>query len=157
MNKVYLKKVLFSKGITMSQLADMIGINRTSLYSIVNGNPTIASVQKISEVLDIPIAKLTSNEEQQTEDDFGEPVLRLKSLMIEKGITNKKLSGIIGMTPEHVSMLTNEKSNPQLSTLMLLAKGLSVHISELFQKGTQQDIYRCPHCGKSLEVSISIK
>ena len=58
MNKVYFKQVLRSKGLTVTELAGKMGIGRSSLYSIINGNPTIESIQKIADALQIPLVDL---------------------------------------------------------------------------------------------------
>lgn len=155
MNKVYFKQVLRSKGLTVTELAGKMGIGRSSLYSIINGNPTIESLQKVANILDIPFYKLT--DEQAVEEEPDSYVLKLKSLMVEKGVSNKQLADKIGMTSEYVSRLTNNKANPPLATLTTIAEGLGVHVSELFGKSKEQGTYKCPYCGNELDVEISIK
>ena len=155
MNKVYFKQVLRSKGLTVTELAGKMGIGRSSLYSIINGNPTIESLQKVANILDIPFYKLT--DEQAVEEEPDSYVLKLKSLMVEKGVSNKQLADKIGMTSEYVSRLTNNKANPPLATLTTIAEGLGVHVSELFGKSKEQGTYKCPYCGNELDVKISIK
>ena len=155
MNKVYFKQVLRSKGLTVTELAGKMGIGRSSLYSIINGNPTIESLQKVANILDIPFYKLT--DEQAVEEEPDSYVLKLKSLMVEKGVSNKQLADKIGMTSEYVSRLTNNKANPPLATLTTIAEGLGVHVSELFGKSKERGTYKCPYCGNELDVEISIK
>ena len=159
MNKVdnipNLNAILKNKGITKKDLADMLGISAAALHSYINGNPTIESLQKVANILDIPFYKLT--DEQAVEEEPDSYVLKLKSLMVEKGVSNKQLADKIGMTSEYVSRLTNNKANPPLATLTTIAEGLGVHVSELFGKSKERGTYKCPYCGNELDVEISIK
>ena len=62
MNKVdnipNLNAILKNKGITKKDLADMLGISAAALHSYINGNPTIESIQKIADALQIPLVDL---------------------------------------------------------------------------------------------------
>ena len=62
-----IKEVIKEKGFTVSQLADKIGIKQESLSRAINGNPTVETLEKIAEALDVPIWQLfaTPNEIQQ--------------------------------------------------------------------------------------------
>ena len=53
-----IKEVIESKGMTISQVADKMGITVQSLYSIIKGNPTVSNLEKIAIVLDCNIAEL---------------------------------------------------------------------------------------------------
>lgn len=58
-----LKEVLDEKGISLTTLAEKTGIEKGNLSSIANNkkNPTIETLQKISNSLDVPIWQLFVN------------------------------------------------------------------------------------------------
>ena len=59
MEKLRIKELLKLKGMTMIQLAERLGINRVNLSSSsINGNPTVATLEKIAIVLDVNLAEL---------------------------------------------------------------------------------------------------
>lgn len=56
--------------------------------------------------------------------------IRIKELCRSKGMQQKDLAQKMGITPESLSRTIN--GNPQLSTIISLAKALNVELSELF-------------------------
>lgn len=57
-NILRLKEVLKEKGITLKDLAAMLGITNVALSRIVNGNPTIETLRKIATALNVDIRDL---------------------------------------------------------------------------------------------------
>lgn len=59
-----IKEVCKEKGITVSQLAEKMGIKQESLSRAINGNPTLETLGKIANALDVPMWQLfaTPNE-----------------------------------------------------------------------------------------------
>lgn len=53
-----IKEVLKGKKMQVSELADILGINRVSLSQQLNGNPTIETLQKIADALEVHISEL---------------------------------------------------------------------------------------------------
>lgn len=53
-----IKEVCKAKGLKLSDLADKLGINPVSLSASINGNPTIAWLQKVADVLDVEVNDL---------------------------------------------------------------------------------------------------
>lgn len=53
-----IKEVLKEKGITLKDLAAMLGITNVALSRIVNGNTTIETLRKIAEALDVDVREL---------------------------------------------------------------------------------------------------
>ncbi len=53
-----IKEIAREKGYTMQQLADKLGIVRDTLTRQAHGNPTISTLQKIAEVLEVDITEL---------------------------------------------------------------------------------------------------
>ena len=52
------KEICKEKGILMKDLADTLGINRVSLTSMINGNPTISTLEKIADALGVSVVEL---------------------------------------------------------------------------------------------------
>ncbi len=65
--KLRVKEILKTKGLDVKGLADILGINRVSLSTIINGNPKVETLQKIASALDVELWELfterTSREE----------------------------------------------------------------------------------------------
>lgn len=56
--KLRIKEVIKSKGLDVKSLADILGMNRVSLSNIINGNPTLETLQKIATALNVEIWEL---------------------------------------------------------------------------------------------------
>lgn len=82
--------------------------------------------------------------------------LRVKELCKQKGITQKELAKLIGITP--IGLAKSLSGNTTLSTLEKIASALNVPIQELFAApSVGAASVSCPHCGKSISVSVSVK
>lgn len=53
-----IKEVIKEKGMTITELADVMGINRVNLSNMVNGNPTVETLNKIADALKVPVTEL---------------------------------------------------------------------------------------------------
>lgn len=53
-----IKEVIKDKGHTVTSLAEKIGITQVSLSRIINGNPTVETLEKIANALDVDIKDL---------------------------------------------------------------------------------------------------
>ena len=53
-----IKDVCKEKGITVSQLAEKMGIKQESLSRAINGTPTLETLEKIANALEVDIAEL---------------------------------------------------------------------------------------------------
>lgn len=65
-----IKEVLKEKGITLKDLAIMLGITNVALSRIVNGNTTIETLRKIAYVLDVDVRDLI----EPTKSTFKRPL-----------------------------------------------------------------------------------
>ena len=83
---------------------------------------------------------------------------RIKEIMQEKEIQLVKLAEAVGMEKGNMSAVVSGKRNPTLKTLMAIANALGVTMAELFEKPKEQPqlVGLCPHCGKPIEVSVSV-
>lgn len=61
------KEVIKAKGLTMQQVADVLGITRDTLTRNINGNPTIETLEKIAKTLGVSVSDLL-DEERPGED-----------------------------------------------------------------------------------------
>lgn len=62
-NCLKIKELAKSKGLTLNDLANKMGINRVTLSNMINGNPTVSTLSKIAESLNVPVSELFSVEE----------------------------------------------------------------------------------------------
>lgn len=59
-----IKQLVKEKGMTMAEVAKKLDINPVNLSSAVNGNPTLSTLTKIAEVLNVEVADLFEREEK---------------------------------------------------------------------------------------------
>lgn len=53
-----IKEIIKQKGLTIQELATKMGLSRIGLSKQINGNPTIETLQKIADALDVSVAEL---------------------------------------------------------------------------------------------------
>ncbi len=58
---------------------------------------------------------------------------RLKVVLAEKGVTNKRLAELVGKDPAMVSKWATNTAQPNVEMLMLIAKVLDVSVDELLR------------------------
>ena len=60
-----IKEIIKEKGMTVQTLADKMGINRVGLSNHINGNPSVAVLEKIAAALEVPIQELFEQEKNE--------------------------------------------------------------------------------------------
>lgn len=60
-----IKEVAKSKGISITDLADRLGVKQVTLSRTINGNPTIETLRKIAVVLDCDVRELIEPTKEQ--------------------------------------------------------------------------------------------
>ena len=55
---MYVKEVIKNRGLLIKDLADKLNINRISLTSMINGNPTISTLEKIAAAIGVEVSEL---------------------------------------------------------------------------------------------------
>ena len=60
--KLKVKEVIKTKGLTMQQVADTLGVTRDTLTRNINGNPTLETLEKIAKVLNVCVSDLLDEE-----------------------------------------------------------------------------------------------
>ena len=53
-----IKEVIKEKGLTIENLSEMLQINRVTLSKQIHGNPTVETLQRLAEVLQVDIREL---------------------------------------------------------------------------------------------------
>ena len=88
-----IKQIAKEKGMTMAKLAEEMGVHPVNLSSSLNGNPTLSTLTKIAEVLNVEVADLFEREEKSIYCfvKIGGEVLELSSFDdIEKALIKAK-------------------------------------------------------------------
>lgn len=70
-------------------------------------------------------------------DQLGQ---KLRALRKSRGLSLKQLAETVGCSASYLSMVENEKLNPSVSRLKLIAEGLGSTIIELFQGPRPQEV-----------------
>ena len=55
---INIERILKEKKLTKTEVAERMSLTRESLYSILNGNPTLNNLKKLADVLGVPIQEL---------------------------------------------------------------------------------------------------
>lgn len=55
-----IKEIIKEKGYTIKSLSEKMNINRVNLSNMINGNPTVETLEKIADALEVPITELFS-------------------------------------------------------------------------------------------------
>lgn len=73
-------------------------------------------------------------ENRKTDKDFLELVgINIKKRRQKLGMTCKQLSEKTGILPSNISVIEHGRSNPQLLTFLILAKGLNTSVRKFFE------------------------
>ena len=67
-----IKEIIKEKGMTVQTLADKMGINRVGLSNRINGNPSVAVLEKIAAALEVPIQELFEKEKNENINGYIE-------------------------------------------------------------------------------------
>lgn len=63
---INIETLIKESGISKADLADKLGVSRTALYSILNGNPTVKSLEKIAEIIGCDMADFFPKKTKET-------------------------------------------------------------------------------------------
>ena len=87
-----IKEVIKEKGMTVQTLADKMGINRVGLSNHINGNPSVAVLEKIAAVLEVPIQELFEKEQKENINGYieiGNEIFKITSFQDIRNIINR--------------------------------------------------------------------
>ena len=92
MTKLRVKEIAKQKGLTLAKVAAMLEIHPVNLSTTLNGNPTIATLEKIANVLGVDVTDLIETENKPIVSGFvkvnGE-VIELSSIADLEQALNK--------------------------------------------------------------------
>ena len=60
-----IKEVAKAKGITFEEIAKQLNVNRVSISRMINGNPTIESLQKVANILQVDVKDFFQDNENK--------------------------------------------------------------------------------------------
>lgn len=69
---------------------------------------------------------------------------RLRNIRKEKGLTQKELGKLLGISPQMIAQYELGKRNPKYETLGKIAMALNVPISDLIADNEKRDVYAVP-------------
>lgn len=87
-----IKEVIKEKGMTVQTLAEKMGINRVGLSNHINGNPSVAILEKIAAALEVPIQELFEKKQEEIINGYieiGNEIFKITSLQDVKNIINR--------------------------------------------------------------------
>ena len=82
---------------------------------------------------------------------------RIKAIVASRGLTIKGLAEKIGVTPQSISVIVNEKTSPNISTLEKIAEALDVPVASLFTDylAPNPATIICPRCGARIDIKTA--
>lgn len=86
------KDVCKEKGVTLAEVASKIGVAQASLSKMLGGNPTIGTLEKIADALEVPITELFEKSNAEHIAGFikvGNTVYEVKSAEDIKNLIRK--------------------------------------------------------------------
>ena len=125
-----LEELLLSNNLKMSDLAEKTGIAPSRLYSYKRGEdiPSFDNAIKIAEVFECSFDYLFGLSDENKKENYkisSTPTKRFQELITQSGLTRYKISKLTGIDEAKLSSWYTGKKIPTLSSLYLLAKGLS--------------------------------
>ena len=87
-----IKEVIKEKSMTVQTLADKMGINRVGLSNHINGNPSVAVLEKIAVALEVPIQELVEKEQKENINGYieiGNEIFKITSFQDIRNIINR--------------------------------------------------------------------
>ena len=79
-------------------------------------------------------------------------MLRIQAICKEQGITMSELASKLKI--QYQSLYDSINGNPTLKRLQDIAFHLGVDVKDLFEDDEEVQAFKCPHCGKPLNIKI---
>lgn len=76
--------------------------------------------------------------------------INIDGLLKERGLTKTDIAKKMNLSRESLYRILS--GNPTYDNIAKLADAIGVSISELFQQNSNEEIIRCPHCGKKIKI-----
>lgn len=74
-----IRDVIKEKDMTIQALADKMGINRVGLSNHINGNPSVAVLERIAAALEVPVQELFEHENVNGYIEIGNEIFKITS------------------------------------------------------------------------------
>ena len=79
--------------------------------------------------------------------------MRLKEILIEKGISGSELARRLGVTSSYINQACKGTVNLSVKKCEDIAAELGVPVASLFDGYIDPSVTFCPHCGKPIKLS----
>lgn len=103
-----IKELLKEKGMTINDLAKEMGLNRVTLSNMINGNPTLETLNKIAESLNLSVPDLFYEEEESMSKSFKWDYIREEWIFVAFD-ENVSLNAVFKDSYVHLSFRINSK------------------------------------------------
>ena len=94
MAKLRVKEIVKQKGLTLAKVAEMLDVHPVNLSTALNGNPTLSTLGRIAEVLEVEVADLFEREDRPTINGYvkvGTEVVEVSSVAdLEQALSKAK-------------------------------------------------------------------
>lgn len=83
--------------------------------------------------------------------------MRIKEVLLEKGMSAKELAAACGLSEMGMSNIMTGKSQPNANTIVRIAQALNVSCGELFddyQAESKANRIVCPKCGCEMKIKV---
>lgn len=94
MAKLRVKEIVKQRGLTLAKVAEMLDVHPVNLSTALNGNPTLSTLSRIAEVLEVEVADLFEREDRPTINGYvkvGTVVVEVSSISdLEKVLEKAK-------------------------------------------------------------------
>lgn len=131
-----LEELLLTNNLDMGDLIEITKISPSRLYSYKRGDnvPSIENATKIASVFSCSFDYLFGLTDEKKKENYkiaSTPTKRFQDLVAQSGLTRYKISKLTGIDEAKLSSWYTGKKIPTLSSLYLLAKGLSCSLDYL--------------------------
>lgn len=92
MAKLRVKEIVKQKGLTLAKVAEMLDVHPVNLSTTLNGNPTINTLSRIAEVLEVDFVELFEREDKPSINGYvkiGNDMLEISSVVDLEQALNK--------------------------------------------------------------------
>lgn len=133
-----IKRLRTEKGITQEELADLVGVRRTTVASWECDVrvPQIETARKLANLFGVPLTVIVPEESQGQEQIAGanQRIVFCENLnryMRQRGVTQADIVSGLGFSASTVSDWTTGKKYPRVEAMEMLADKLGVQITDL--------------------------